>query len=106
MVFYCSSVRICLCTSVLMQGQQTPQYLVDHSDCLYFGAQHEKFAHTGLNETAQRYRLSKMTAAVASALPARESRVAPDATAQPVSSNIAKYLFAALNHPALTPPAP
>lgn len=89
-----------------MQAQQTPQYLVDHSDCLYFGAQHEKFSHTGLNETAQPYRLSKLTRAVASALPAREARSAPDATAQPIPNNIDKYLFAAMKDAGVTPADP
>ena len=85
-----------------VRAQQEPQYLVDHSDCKYFGADHEKFARTGLNERqfstpVQRYRLSMLTGAVSSALPALEARLPADATAQPTSTNtIDKYLFAAM----------
>ena len=95
-----------------VRAQQEPQYLVDHSDCKYFGADHEKFARTGLNDRqfsapAQRYRLSMLTGAVSSALPALEARLPADATAQPTSTNtIDKYLFAAMKDAGVTPAAP
>src|SRR5580704_3111152 len=95
-----------------LQAQQEPQYLVDHSDCKYFGADHEKFAHTGLKEielsgAAQRYRLSMLTGAVSSALPVQEVRTSAHTAAQPGSTNtIDKYLFAAMQDAGVTPAAP
>src|SRR5258708_223571 len=92
-----------------VQAQPEPQYLVDHSDCQYFGPDHVKFAHTGLNEKqfsspAQRYRLSMLTGGVASALPVAEARSTTDATAQP--NTIDNYLFAAMKAAGVTPASP
>ena len=111
-----SAIWLCFASAIPgflpLSAQQEPQYLVDHSDCKYFGADHEKFAHTGLNERqlagpAQRYRLSLLTGAVSSILPARETRPSVDAAAQPVSTNtIDKYLFAAMKDAGVTPADP
>src|ERR1700730_16740650 len=112
MVLSRSVVYLSLSLAVGAQAQQEPQYLVDHSDCKYFGADHEKFAHTGLNEKqfsgpAQHYRLSMLTGAVSSALPAQAARSRADATAQPAfTSTIDKYLFAAMKDAGVTPADP
>src|SRR6266851_121067 len=88
-----------ICISV--QAQDKPDYLVDHSECTFFGANREKFAHTGLKEKQftrpeQQFRLGTLTRAVANSLPAREARPMAEAVAQPALSNtIDKYLFAA-----------
>lgn len=98
------SAAVCGCGLWLMQAQEEPQYLVDHSDCAYFGAAHERFAHTGLKAPltppSQRYRSSNLTRVVTSAM----SRPIETAAAQPVSANtIDKYIFGALNDAGVTP---
>ena len=45
------SAAVYVSGSVLIQAQDKPDYLVDHSDCTFFGANREKFAHTGLKES-------------------------------------------------------
>jgi len=91
------------------QAQDRPDFQVDHSECTFFGANHEKFAHAGLREkqvtrAEQRYRLGLLTGAVANALPAREARAQTNAVAQPdPNSTIDKYIFAALKDAGVTP---
>src|SRR5271167_4695835 len=89
------SAAVCGSGFWLIQAQEEPQYLVDHSDCSYFGADHEKFAHTGLKEKQlvrpeEQYRRSILTRAVASSLAPLAAApgagmAARDATAQPVA---------------------
>ena len=91
------------------QAQDRPDFQVDHSECTFFGANHERFTHTGLKEkqftrAEQRYRLGVLTGAVANALPAREARSQWDAVAQPdLNSTIDKYIFASLKDAGVTP---
>src|SRR5712691_5567048 len=93
----------------LIRAQDKPDFQVDHSECIFFGAKHEKFAHTGLREKQlsrpeQRYRLGMLTGMVANALPAREARPKTDALAQPdPNSTIDKYIFAAFKDAGVTP---
>src|SRR5882762_6548829 len=93
----------------LVQAQDRPEYQVDHSECVFFGAKHDKFAFTGLKEKQssrpeQRYRLGALTGMVANALPAREASPQVDALAQPdPNSTIDKYIFAAFKDAGLTP---
>src|SRR5712692_9616042 len=73
------SVVVCGFGFWLVQAQDKPDYLVDHSECTFFGANREKFAHTGLKEKQftrpeQQFRLGRLTQVVANALPAREAR--------------------------------
>jgi hypothetical protein len=103
------SAAICGSGFWLIEAQEEPQYLIDHSDCSYFGADHEKFAHTGLKQKQlvrpeEKYRRSMLTRAVASSLAPLGAR---DATpAQPVSTNtIDTYLFAAMSDAGVTPAA-
>jgi hypothetical protein len=97
-----------VCASGFLQAQQDQQYLVDHSDCLYFGAKHEMFADTGLNEKSnpQRSRLSALTSTVAGALSVVEARSSADAAAQPTTNTIDTYLFAAMKDAGVTPADP
>jgi hypothetical protein len=92
----------------LIQAQDKPDYQVDHSECVFYGAKHERFAHTGLREKQyrpeQKYRLGLVTGAVAKDLPARDARSEVDAVAQPdPNSTIDKYIFAALKDAGVTP---
>jgi hypothetical protein len=103
------SLSALVCTPGFLQAQQEQQYLVDHSDCQYFGAKHETFAHTGLNEKsnpAQRSRLSALTSMVASALPVQDARSSVDAGAQASTNTIDTYLFAAMKDAGVTPADP
>ena len=103
------SAAVYVSGSVLIQAQYTPDYLVDHSDCTFFGANREKFAHTGLNERRfsrpdQQFRLGALTRVVANALPAREARPMVEAAAQPdLSNTIDLYLFAAMKDAGVAP---
>ncbi len=105
------ALRVCfflaLCNSGfwLVQAQSDPQFLIDHSDCQYFGPDHEKFSHTGLRaklttRPEQQFRLSMTTSAVASALPEQPRAVAAPPTS---TNNIDKYLFAAMKDTGVTP---
>src|SRR5260221_13470950 len=82
----------------LIRAQDKPDYLLDHSECTFFGANREKFAHTGLKEKRftrpeQQFRLGRLTQVVANSLPARESRQMAEIDAQPdLSNTIDKYL--------------
>src|SRR5262249_24475386 len=93
----------------LAQAQDRPDFQVDDSECIFFGAKHDKFAHTGLREKQfshpeQRYRLGALTGMVADALPAREARSQLDALAQPdPNSTIDKSIFAAFKDAGVTP---
>ena len=108
------SAAVCGSGLWLIEAQDNPQYLVNHSDCTYFGADHEKFAHTGLREKLlarpqEQYRRSLLTRAVASALsPVRSKDASKDAAApQPVANNtIDTYLFAAMKDAGVTPADP
>ena len=103
------SAAVYVSGSVLIQAQDKPDYLVDHSDCTFFGANREKFAHTGLKERQfsrpdQQFRLGALTRVVANALPAREARPMAEAAAQPdLSNTIDLYLFAAMKDAGVTP---
>src|SRR6266481_488855 len=103
------SAAVYVSGSVLIQAQDKPDYLVDHSDCTFFGANREKFAHTGLKERQfsrpdQQFRLGALTRVVANALPAREARPMVEAVTQPdLSNTIDLYLFAAMKDAGVTP---
>jgi hypothetical protein len=91
-----------------VRAQQDLQYLVDHSDCKYFGADHEKFARTGLNDRrfsapVQRYRPSMRRRP--SRRPAGPGgSVARRGRRHSRSTNtIDKYLFAAMKDAGVTP---
>jgi hypothetical protein len=92
-----------------MRAQEEPDFQVNHSECVFFGAKHDRFARTGLNEKkltrpADRYRLGELTGMVADARPARQARVETDAVAQPdPASTIDKYIFAAFKDAGVTP---
>jgi hypothetical protein len=105
------STAICGSGFWLMKAQDEPQYLVDHSDCAYFGSDHEKFARTGLKEKQlakpeELYRRSITTSAVTRSLGSQDTLPRDAATPQPVSGNtIDKYLFAAMQAAGVTPAA-
>jgi len=83
-----------------LRAQEEPQYLVDHSDCSYFGADHEKFSGAG-----RRYRLSAATGVVSNALPVPEARPT-QADATSTTNTIDRHLFAAMKDAGVTPAVP
>ena len=105
------SLSAAICGSGLrpMKAQDEPQYLVNHSDCAYFGADHEKFARTGLKEKQlgrpeELYRRGILTSAVTRSLAAPAARPRDAAAPQPSSANtIDTYLFAAMQAAGVTP---
>lgn len=75
---------------------------VEHAECIFFGAKHQKFALTGLKTPAKPdYALSALTTKVTKSLGyASAAAPGPEATPQ---GTIDKYIFAALKDAGVTP---
>jgi hypothetical protein len=88
------------------------QYLVNHSECTYFGARHKEFVNTGLMRDVLKRRSGNVESFAGATTRAVTSRLAPavdsSSTSQPSASvnTIDKYIFPALTAAGVAPAAP